>query len=342
VSPTPPRTPFAPALTGARPRTDLGFEVAGDYGDLDAEYHALRHQVAVVDRSTRGLVAVTGSEALKYLHSLVSQDVEKLGDGDSAHTLLLQPQGKLEADLSLLVAGDECWLDCEAGVGEALTAALNRFRIRIDAQIDDRSATSGCLTVAGPHAPSAVAALALPASVRTIPTDLPDGLPAINLLGPLADLEPVWQALLDAGVARAGTDAYEAVRIEAGVPRQGKDVDDKTIPQEAFLERDAVSFTKGCFLGQELVCRIDTRGHVNKYLRGITLLDNVQPPEGADVVAENGTVGAVTSVAASPGLRTTVALATVRREIEPPATVTLQWDGGAARATVHTLPLSLS
>jgi folate-binding protein YgfZ len=126
--------------------------------------------------------------------------------------------------------------------------------------------------------------------------------------------------------------AYEAWRIEQGIPVQPDDVDDTTIPQEAFLEQDAVSFTKGCFIGQELVCRIDSRGHVNRFLRRVADIEGNWPPVGADIVVDGKVVGALTSVA--PAELPTGALGYVRREVEPPAAVELRWDGGTARAVI--------
>jgi folate-binding protein YgfZ len=131
---------------------------------------------------------------------------------------------------------------------------------------------------------------------------------------------------------------YEVARIEAGVPRLGVDVDERTIPQEAFLERDAVSFTKGCFLGQELVCRIDTRGHVNRHLRLLRLSGEAVPAPGAEVLAGDTTVGTLTSVAGVPGESRAVALAMLRREVEPPADVRVRSDAGDLSATVEALP----
>ena len=127
-------------------------------------------------------------------------------------------------------------------------------------------------------------------------------------------------------------EVYEAWRIGDGTPLQPLDVDASTIPQEAELEVDAVSFTKGCFLGQELVCRIDSRGHVNRFLRRFVDIDGDWPPPGAEVVAGDKVVGTLTSVA--PVSLPTGALGYARREVEPPASVALRWDGGQARATV--------
>jgi folate-binding protein YgfZ len=126
--------------------------------------------------------------------------------------------------------------------------------------------------------------------------------------------------------------AYEAWRIEQAIPVQPADVDETTIPQEAFLEQDAVSFSKGCFIGQELVCRIDSRGHVNRFLRRVADIDGDWPPVGAEIVVDGKVVGSLTSVA--PAALPTGALGYVRREVEPPTAVELRWDGGSARAIV--------
>jgi folate-binding protein YgfZ len=152
-----------------------------------------------------------------------------------------------------------------------------------------------------------------------------------DVVGPPATVAAATERLSADGVPVCSAEAFEALRVEAGVPRQGFELDEKTIPQEAFLDRDAVSFSKGCFLGQELVCRIDTRGHVNKYLRRLTDIEGV-PPRGADIVAGEKVVGTVTSSA--PG----AAMGYVRREVEPPAPVELRWDGGAGRAIVEAIP----
>ena len=162
--------------------------------------------------------------------------------------------------------------------------------------------------------------VATPAGVHRIATEW-----GFDLVGPRAALVQLQVPLVDPV-------AFEAWRIEQGLPLQPFDLDDSTIPQEAFLEQDAVSFTKGCFIGQELVCRIDSRGHVNRFLRTFSQIDGGWPPVGAEVVVDGKVVGALTSVA--PTELPTGALGYVRREVEPPATVELRWDGGRASAVI--------
>jgi folate-binding protein YgfZ len=315
---------------------------------LQEEVGALHETAGVVDRSDRGAVLVTGPDGWSYLQNLVSADLDTVGDGDGAHSLLLTPQGKLDVDFRVLRVGDEAWLDCDPGFGAQLAASLNRFRIRVDCEVTDRSGRWGSVAVRGPKAAGFAAALGveLPlaphahvrwedAVVVRVPWPGGDG---FDVVGPPDTASAAMDQLAAAGVERVSADAYEAVRIELGIPRQGFDLDEKTIPQEAFLELDAVSFTKGCFLGQELVCRIDTRGRVNRYLRKLTGIEDGRPPRGSEIVSGEKVVGTVTSTVEAAVLPAT-ALGYVRREVEPPAEVDVRWDGGTSRARVETLPV---
>jgi folate-binding protein YgfZ len=314
---------------------------------LSEEVRALHESAGVVDRSDRGAVLVTGPDAWSYLQNLVSADLDAVGDGEGVHSLLLTPQGKLDVDFRLLRVGDEAWLDCDPGFGERLAASLNRFRIRVECDVIDRTGSWGSLAVRGPEAVGSATQLGVevPAAshahvrwedavVVRVPWPNGDGFDAV---GPPATLARAADRLAAAGAHAVNSDAYEAARIELGIPRQGFELDEKIIPQEAFLERDAVSFTKGCFLGQELVCRIDTRGRVNRYLRRLTAIEEGRPPRGSEIVSGDKVVGTVTSTVDATDLPA-AALGFVRHEIEPPADVELRWDGGHGRARVEPVP----
>jgi folate-binding protein YgfZ len=283
----------------------------------------------VVDRSPRGLIVARGDDATSFLQSLVSQDLGPLGDGDHAPSLPLTPQGKLDVAFRILRTGDEWWLDTDADYAPRLLASLTRFRIRVTVDLEDRTPTTGLVSTVG------VPIGTVPDDVHTLPTDWA-GHSGVDLLGPVDAVRAV-SATLDPTVERWTPERFEAFRIEAGVPRLGVDLDDRTIPQEAFLERDAVSFTKGCFVGQELVCRIDTRGHVNRYLRGVHIPGGPTPPRGATVVVDGADRGTLTSVAAVPGETRAVGLAMVRREVEPPTPAQLRWDTGQVDAELVTV-----
>ena len=302
-------------------------------------------ELCVVDRSPRGLVIVRGEDARSFLQSLVSQDLNPLGDGDGVRSLLLVPQGKLDVDFRALRVGDGWWLDCDADDAARLAASLTRFKLRVKATLADETSASGLATVFGAEGPAQVAAMtgqAVPDRVcahvgwggcRIVRAAWP-GQIAIDIVGPRGEVEAARRALIETGITEMTPSAFEAARIRAGIPRLGIDVDDTTIPQEAFLEQDAVSFTKGCFLGQELVTRIDTRGHVNRYLRVLDVEGAVAPPPGAMIEVEDKSVGTVTSAVVDPG-GAVVALGMVRREVEPPATVVLRWEGGEAGAMIN-------
>jgi folate-binding protein YgfZ len=253
-------------------------------------------------RIARDAVVVEGPDATSFLQSLVSQDLDPIPVGASAHSLLLQPQGKLLVDFyAVRTADDTWWCVTEGDLGAALADGFNRFKIRVKADV--REEPVAALAVRGAEPPSA-------SDVVMFPVDW-DGGAAFDAVGAEGAIDAL-SAAIDVPLVDAG--AYESARIEAGVPRQGVDIDDRTIPQEAGLETRAVSFTKGCFVGQELVCRIDTRGHVNRYLRRLRS-DAGELLAGAPVMAGDREMGTVTS-AAGP-----VALAMLRREVEPAAVV---------------------
>jgi folate-binding Fe-S cluster repair protein YgfZ len=268
------------------------------------------------DRSPWGLVVVSGPDGTSFLQAIVSQDLDPVADGATVPSLLLHPQGKLEVAFRATRVGDDWWLDTDPEYAAHLAESLSRYKIRVKADIDDRSAGTGlasAVVAAEAETPSGSGGL------RAIPTEW-GAAEGFDVLGPLAEV----QAWLEAAPYRRGTaDELEVLRIEAGVPKQGVDV-------------DAVSFTKGCFIGQELVCRIDSRGHVNRFLRRLALPGTSPPPAGADVSVDGRVVGQVTSAAAVPGDERVVALAMIRREIEPPADVQVGWDDTTVDASVLT------
>jgi len=299
-----------------------------DITELAEDYAALRDGAGVVDLP-RDFIRVVGPGALTFLQGQLSQQVE-IPVGASAWSLLLQPQGKVVALLRLSRMGDEEYvLDTEGGWAAAVVERLNRFKLRVKADIEVVEGWE-CLAVRGPRAhevaPGGVAA------------DWP-GFAGVDLIGPAGEVEP------PAGVRVCSHAAYELARIESGVPVMGRELDESTIPAEAGIVDLAVSFTKGCYTGQELVARIDSRGgNVPRRLRGVVVLDDGPLPPPGTIVHAGGPeagkdVGVLTSVARSVRLGGPVALAYVRRAVEPPAEVELRWDGDTARAQVLALPL---
>ncbi|MDF1594480.1 MAG: glycine cleavage T C-terminal barrel domain-containing protein [Acidimicrobiia bacterium] len=306
------------------------------FGDVTAEYLAIRRGAGLVSGSHEA-VRVVGPDAISFLQGLLSQDLSGPA-GTVVRSLLLTPQGKLRALLWALIGEGEVVLIADAGSGETVASDLGRYRIRVDVEIErERSpvlelwgpASAGVLERAGISAPGGWR----PFTGGWVARAGLAGLDRYLLTG----VDPA--RLLTAGAVRCGQQAATAVRIEAGEPVMGADVDESTIPQESGLVPEAVSFTKGCYLGQELVARIDSRGHVNRRLRGLVVEENLLPPRGAAVFSGDREVGLVGSVAESLTLRAPVALALVRREVEIGAAVEIRWEGGSVGATAGNLPL---
>ena len=271
----------------------------------------------------RDVVRVAGPDAIAYLQGQLSQDVEDLDVGSTGWTFLLQPTGKVDAWLRVTrTASDEMVLDSDGGHRDAVLARLRRFLLRTKADIDPLD-----WKVVALRGPGAVAAAGeAPADLR-VPAGWP-GVEGADLLGP--------DVTVPAGPATVGLDAYESLRIRAGVPALGAELTDATIPAEAgqWVIDASVDFTKGCFTGQELVARIDSRGgNVPRHVRGVDLLGEEAPAVGTAVTVEGAEVGRLTSVAPRPG-GGHVGLAVVGRAVVPPVPARV----GEADATIVELP----
>ncbi len=308
-----------------------------DYGDVTSEYLALRTGRGYVLGFSE-LVWVTGKDAVTFLDGQVSQDVAAMDVGATARSFLLEPRGKLFALLWLLRGNDSVGLVAGQGRAAGVVEHLERFRFRVDVgfEIDQRRIAE----VWG----SNLAEVALRTGLKE-GSDWADrdGVMTATLRGnPLTRLVLAGtddRDLDELGLSPAGRIAADAVRIEAGEPVMGVDVDEGTIPQESGLVAESVSFTKGCFVGQELVARIDSRGRVNRRLVGIKMTENVLPPPGSEVVADEAAVGTISTVGESVTVGAPVALAMVRREVEDGASVAVRWDSGSVQGRVHALPL---
>lgn len=299
--------------------------------DLAADYEALRHGLGAV-WVERDVVSVAGPDAASYLQGQLSQDIAALAVGGSAPSLLLQPQGKVDAWLRVTrVAGDAFVLDVDGGSGEAVLARLARFKLRTKVELSPLEWR--CLALRGPG----TAHLGDAAGNGTAVPAFWAGVAGVDLLGESVEVPP--------GARLCGLDALGAIRVEAGVPAMGAELGERTIPAETGLVEGSVSFTKGCYTGQELVARIDARGNrVPRRLRGVVVshesLGSAPMPErGAELMSGDRVVGELTSVAESPGLGAVVALAYVRREVELPAGLSLRWGAASVLAEVRELPL---
>jgi folate-binding protein YgfZ len=283
--------------------------------------------VFAVDRSERGKLAITGPEAKPFLQGLVSNDVESLTPGRGCYAAVLTPKGKMIGDLRVLDTGEELLLDCERAALQGIFNVLWRGRVGLNVEIHKRTLQMGLLSVvglalAGPDEHDNVRTEIAGKSVVAVTTDV-----GTDLFCAAGDLEAVRAEFPPGDEAQ-----LEVLRVEAGRPRYGLDLDDSVIPQEAGLNDRAVSFTKGCYVGQETVARLHYRGKPNRHLRGLQLSAPAEP--GAEIRLGEKVVGRLGSVVESPR-HGPIALALVRREAAPGDVVTVD---GHSRATLIQLP----
>jgi tRNA-modifying protein YgfZ len=308
-----------------------------------SDYRAITEGCGLLDRSERGKLALTGSEAKSFLQGQVTNDVEALAPGQGCYAAFLTPKGKMLGDIRILETGGEVLLDTERATLQQLFNMIRRFSIGFQVELHKRTLECGLLSLIGPASEAAVGpgAATVPdaehahvpveiagVDARAIRTDV-----GIDLLCDAADTERLRAALEDAGATPVSEAAAEVLRVEHGRPRYGAELDDTVIPQEAGLNERAVSFTKGCYVGQETVARLHYRGKPNRYLRGLRLSG---PAAGGEELGLDGrTVGRLSTVAESPQFGW-IALGLVRREAEPGAELTV--GSGDVRATVVALP----
>jgi folate-binding protein YgfZ len=330
--------------------------------DINEGYRALRSGAGLVDFAPRVHLRITGTARAKFLQGILTNDTDLLKPGRGLYAAILTAKGKMQADLTVYAASEWYWVDAEPEVAARLPALLSRYTIGTDAEVADLSTSHRTLGLYGPSAPRLVATafsgLLPPTSALAVTegdwsghrimiaeAGYP-GTPGYKLLLPSAAVDVTRQALVSGGAANAEPDALETVRIESGVPRFGVDMTEDNFPPEARIETRAVSYTKGCYLGQETIARIKTYGHVNRLLVGL-LPEADQPiPRGAklyhpdvtSVLRERKEAGYVTSSVYSPGLKRIIALGYVHRTIEAPGTVVTIGQDAPVRATIAALP----
>jgi folate-binding protein YgfZ len=308
---------------------------ATDTSQLQAEYRALTEGCGLVDHSERGKLALTGSDAKEFLAGQTTNDIEALVPGEGCYAAFLTPKGKMLGDLRFLDLGEELFLDTERVALQGLFDMIRRFKIGYQVELHKRTVERGLLSLLGPDAPRVAGAERLPAVEHANAAVEIDGIAAIvartdtgvDLLCDAAATEELTRALRDRGAARASEDAAEIVRVEHGRPRYGIDLDKTVIPQEAGLNERAVSFTKGCYVGQETVARLYYKGKPNRHLRGLRLSAPAEP--GAELRLGERSVGRLTSSVLSPS-HGPIGLALVRREAEPGASVSVGEHGTEA------------
>jgi folate-binding protein YgfZ len=305
--------------------------------ELDAEYRQLKEECGLLDRSGRGIVAVTGPDGAEYLQGQLTNDVEALEPGDGQYAALLDRKGHMQSDMRVLrVGAEEILLDTEPVAREAVLRHLTMYSIGRQVAVADVSEERAILSLIGPRSAEPAGTAALPenaceettvAGVTCLAAGTAEG---IDLIVAAGERERLHGALLEAGAVEVSPAAAELLRIEAGRPRFGAEMGTETMPAEAGIVEDAVSFTKGCYIGQETVARLHYKGKPNRHLRGLRLSAPAEP--GTALRLGEKEVGRLGSAGVSPA-RGAIGLAILRREAEPGDEVAVGEDGVTAEVT---------
>lgn len=309
--------------------------------------------------SRTGRILLTGADRRSYLQGLLTNDIEALHPGTGCYAAMLTAQGRMMTDMRVLELGDSVLLDLPGHVTSAIRDHLDRFVFTEDVTVEDVTAIRGAVGVYGPKAldvlvaagtgGGAPAQLFASTHVRIggvdailVRADAP-GIPGFDIIAKASDLPAIEQALVAAGAERATPADVEVVRIESGRPLFGADIDTSTIPLEAGLEDRAISRTKGCYVGQEVIVRVIDRGHgrVARRLVGLTFsAEGAVPAPGAALTAAEKEIGRITSAAFSPALARPIALGYVQRDfVEPGTAVHVEGCGDAIVAALPFVPL---
>jgi len=339
-----------------------GAEVVNDFGDAPAEYAALRGSAGFVDLSFRSRLCVTGGDHARFLHGQVTNSVNDLQPGQGCYAALVTAKGRMESDLNIHCLRDELLLDFEPGFSQRVRERLERFVVADDVQLVDVAPHYGLLAVLGPKAEEVIARLGLGvtppaaplASVSVNDSSLGEivlvnhtrgATAGFDLFVPVTALPALAEKLLASvkasGGRACGWRALEMLRIEAGLPRFGLDMDETNLAPETGIGARAISYTKGCYIGQEVINRLRTFAQVSKALRGLRLADDLKqlPARGDKLFHDGKEAGYITSALASPTFQCNIALGYVRKECNEVGTeLTLRAAEGESMAKIVPLP----
>ena len=328
--------------------------------DLEMHYGYLRKTAGVLDLSARSRVCVTGADRQRFINGQVTNNVKELKVGQGCYAALVTAKGKMQSDLFIYCLRDELLLDFEPGLAAAVTERLEKYVIADDVQVVDVAAMYGMLTVQGPRSAEVVRSVGpeLPTAALTW-TSVADqatgevycmnnarGTAAgFDVFVPAAQVDAMREGLIEAARkvegGKSGMEALDVVRIEAGIPKFGVDMDETNLASEAGIESRAISYNKGCYIGQEVISRIRAFGQVAKSLRGLRLPPEMPelPGRGTKLFRDGKDIGYITSSCRSPALKTNIALGYVRREHNAAGTeMAMGMAGSPWKALVCDLP----
>ena len=337
-----------------------GWEMPVHYGDIVAEHRAGRETVGIADLSHRGKLRVTGEDRVKWLQSIISNDILPLQPGQGRYSSLLTHKGKMLTYFRLYMQSDTVIVEDVGEIGESTFQAFRKFLLYgTKAKMENCAETWGLLLVSGPKAAQVIQS-AFGVDVTDLkPVDFvtaqigrqpalmlrteETGEVDIEVLLPAESLLTAWTSALQAGakfgIRAIGTQVREALRMEAGLPKAGSDLNEEIVPPEANLEGKAFSLNKGCYPGQEVVARMDTYGNVRRKFVGLFLMDPIIPPHGAKLYSGDREVGWISSAIHSPQFNKTIAFGFPLRDFSTAGTeLTVECDGSKHAATIHSLP----
>ena len=348
------------AKLGATFEEVTGWLTPVHYGRWVDEYRAVREGVGLADLSHRGKLRVTGDDRVKWLQSVISNDILPLQPGQGRYSSLLTHKGKMLTYFRCYMQTDAVVLEDAGEIGDQTYAALRKFLLYgTKAKLENCRESWGLLLVSGPKAAMVVKA--------AFGTDLADLKPVnfisaaiggqtalmihaeetgeddIEILIPVDGVIAAWERLMEAGAAHGiravGSQAREALRMEAGIAKAGPDLNEEIVPPEANLEEKAFSLSKGCYPGQEVVARMDTYGTVRRHLVGLVVKGSVVPPKGAKLFTGDREVGWISSASQSPELQAPIAFGFPLRDFSAPGTIlSVHAEGARYEATIQTLP----
>lgn len=319
-------------------------------------YRAAGTSAVVIDRSARGKIALTGGDRISFLHALFTNDIAQLKKGTGVYSAYLTPQGRMISDMRVVETGDALLLDVEESVAAPLAERLDKLIFAEDAQVKN---VTNDFALFGIHGPAAARVIESATAVQvsslanqydnlrqaglTIVRDDGFGVSGFDVYVDRGAAPSLREKLRAAGATAADDATAEVLRIEAGRPKFGVDMDTETIPLEAGIEDRAISLTKGCYVGQEVIVRVLHRGHgrVARRLVGLLFADGSSPAKGDAVLSGDKQVGHVTSAVSSPMMGAPIALAYVQRDHTTVGTELLvKSSQGTSPARVHAVPFT--
>lgn len=344
---------------GAHLGTWFGCDLPDDFGDWRSEYKFARESVALIDKNYRAYLSFTGPDRVRYLNAILTNNIKGLPDHHGTVSLFLNPQGHIQAEIETYAYPDKLFCVSFAMIRERLIEGLDKYIIMDDVTLTDATEQFGTLALEGPKATACAAKLTgieieqlaqlelRECEVGSIPCTISKrtiaGVATVEFLADRASIESLWNLLLgaakEAGGGAMGYTALNALRLEQTIPWYGYDFGEKQIPHEAGLQDSHISYTKGCYTGQEIVERVRSRGQVNRTRVSLKFETPSQPVPTTPLHFDGKEFGYVTRAAFSPAANIFIGMGYVRREKSAPESV-LEMAGGTA--TVYTAPINTS